>query len=230
MAEWLSRFGAKKAANSQERAPAKAHTSILKEKRAASAEDYQMNKNAAKMDKKTLDERIKAAKEGDQRAFSALLDEFWQDVYNFQLKRVGNEGDAEDITIQTFARAFDKIHNFDPAYSFKTWLITISKNIHIDMLRRQDSVFLHSTSEEKEAKTIADDTPSIEDSLIMEQQFNNLLYCIKQLKDPYRTAIQLRYLHEKSYKEIAEEMQTSLSNVKITLLRAKKILAELLKR
>ena len=213
MAEWLSRFGAKKAANSQERAPAKAHTSILKEKRAASAEDYQMNKNAAKMDKKTLNERIKAAKEGDQRAF-----------------RVGNEGDAEDITIQTFARAFDKIHNFDPAYSFKTWLITISKNIHIDMLRRQDDVYLHSTSEEKEAKTIADDTPSIEDSLIMEQQFNNLLYCIKQLKDPYRTAIQLRYLHEKSYKEIAEEMQTSLSNVKITLLRAKKILAELLKR
>ena len=50
------------------------------------------------------------------------------------------------------------------------------------------------------------------------------------MKEPYRTAIQLRYLHEKSYKEIAEEMQSTMSSVKITLLRAKKMLAEILKK
>jgi RNA polymerase ECF-type sigma factor len=64
----------------------------------------------------------------------------------------------------------------------------------------------------------------------MEQQFDYLLKSIKQLKEPYRTAIQLRYLHEKSYKEIAEEMQSPMSSVKITLLRAKKMLAEILKK
>jgi len=174
--------------------------------------------------------RIAEAKNGKQRAFSWLLDEFWIDVYNFQLKRVGSEAEAEDITVQTFARAFDKISSFDEQYSFRTWLITISKNIHIDLLRRQSEPVLHLDTEEKESKRIADESPTIEDSLIMEQQFDYLLKCIKQLKDPYRTAIQLRYLQEKSYKEIAEEMSSTMSNVKITLLRAKKILAEILKR
>ena len=177
-----------------------------------------------------LAENIAAAKAGKQRAFSWLLDEFWTDVYNFQLKRVNDEVEAEDISIQTFAKAFDKLHTYDEHYSFRTWLITISKNIHIDLLRRQNEPILHLDTEEKESKRIADESPTIEDSLIMEQQFDYLLKCIKQLKDPYRTAIQLRYLQEKSYKEIAEEMSSTMSNVKITLLRAKKILAEILKR
>ena len=113
-----------------------------------------------------------------------MLDEFWIDVYNFQLKRVGSEAEAEDITVQTFARAFDKISSFDEQYSFRTWLITISKNIHIDLLRRQSEPILHLDTEEKESKRIADESPTIEDSLIMEQQFDYLLKCIKQLKDP----------------------------------------------
>ena len=155
------------------------------------------------------------------------LEERKEKLYNLP---VNDEVEAEDISIQTFAKAFDKLHTYDEHYSFRTWLITISKNIHIDLLRRQSEPILHLDTEEKESKRIADESPTIEDSLIMEQQFDYLLKCIKQLKDPYRTAIQLRYLQEKSYKEIAEEMSSTMSNVKITLLRAKKILAEILKR
>lgn len=177
-----------------------------------------------------LAENIVAAKAGKQRAFSWLLDEFWTDVYNFQLKRVNDEVEAEDISIQTFAKAFDKLHTYDERYSFRTWLIAISKNIHIDNLRKQNESLLHLDREEKQSKTLIDETPIIEDSLIMEQQFDYLLKSIKQLKEPYRTTIQLRYLHEKSYKEIAEEMQSPMSSVKITLLRAKKMLAEILKK
>ena len=51
--------------------------------------------------------------------------------------RTQNENDAEDITIQTFSKAFDKINTYDENYKFKTWLITISKNIHIDLVRKQ---------------------------------------------------------------------------------------------
>lgn len=177
-----------------------------------------------------LSEKIEAAKKGDQKAFSYLLNAFWSDVYNFQLKRTNDENDAEDITVQTFSRAFDKIGTYDDNFSFKTWLITISKNIHIDMLRSQKPDLVHSSSEEREAKSIVDESPTAEDSLIMEQNLNRLLLCIKQLNDPYRTAIQLRYLQEKSYKEIAQEMESSLSNVKVILLRARKMLSEILKK
>ena len=79
-----------------------------------------------------IDLNIAKAKKGNQSAFRYLLNTFWTDVYHYQLKRNKNENDAEDITIQTFSRAFDKIDTFKEKYIFKTWLITISKNIHID--------------------------------------------------------------------------------------------------
>lgn len=87
-----------------------------------------------------LTEAIKRAKENDQKAFNFLLDLYWDDVYGFQLKRTQNENDAEDITIQTFSKAFDKIETFNPEHSFKTWLIAISKNLHIDLLRKEKSL------------------------------------------------------------------------------------------
>lgn len=181
------------------------------------------------MENQILLTKISEAKQGSQKAFSYLLNAFWLDVYNFQLKRIGNESDAEDITIQTFAKAFDKISTYDKNYSFKTWLITISKNIHIDMLRNQQ-VMVSSYSQELETIPIVDDSLTVEDTLIVEQNLNYLLSCIKKLKEPYRTVIQLRYLQEKSYKEISYATNTNLNNVKVTLLRAKKILLDIIKR
>ncbi|NNK87261.1 MAG: RNA polymerase subunit sigma-70, partial [Flavobacteriaceae bacterium] len=59
---------------------------------------------------------IRKAKENNQFAFSFLLDKFWNHVYGYLLKRTENENDAEDITIQTFSRAFDKIDTYDEQY------------------------------------------------------------------------------------------------------------------
>ena len=70
---------------------------------------------------------ITAAKAGKQSAFNVLLDAYWNFVYGYQLKRVQNEHEAEDITIEAFAKAFDKIEGFNEDYVFSTWLITISK-------------------------------------------------------------------------------------------------------
>ncbi|MCF4102427.1 sigma-70 family RNA polymerase sigma factor [Gillisia sp. M10.2A] len=174
--------------------------------------------------------QIKLAQEGNQAAFKFLLDTFWADVYMFQLKRTRNEYDAEEITIQTFSKAFDKLETFDINYSFKTWLITISKNIHIDLIRKQKSSIRAHTSEDETEKvyTVADETPSIEDTLINEQHLAQLLSDIKQLKPPYQEIINLRYFQEKSYKEIAAYLDEPMSNVKVRLLRAKKLLAQII--
>ena len=60
--------------------------------------------------------QISKAKEGSQIAFNFLLDHFWNDVYRFQLKRIQNEYEAEDITIESFSKAFDKINSYDDRY------------------------------------------------------------------------------------------------------------------
>lgn len=175
--------------------------------------------------------RIEKAKNGDQIAFTYLLDHFWNEVYGFMLKRTENETDAEDITIETFAKAFDKISTYNPEFQFNTWLIAVAKNVHIDLLRKKkSSLFVEITDEEDyQAYNIADSTPSAEDELITEQNLSQLLLYIKELKPHYQEVIQLRYFQELTYQEISDKIQEPLSNVKIKLLRAKKLLAEIIK-
>lgn len=177
-----------------------------------------------------IKKNIAKAQNGDQVAFTFLLDFYWNEVYGFMLKRTENETDAEDITIETFAKAFDKIATYNPEFQFNTWLIAIAKNVHIDMLRKKKStLFIDITDEEdNQAYNVADTAPSAEDELIAKQNLSSLLECIKQLKPHYQEVIQLRYFQELSYQEIADQLQQPLNNVKIKLLRAKKLLAEII--
>lgn len=176
-------------------------------------------------------ENIEKAKKGNQSAFNFLLDKFWNEVYGFQLQRTKNEHDAEDITIQTFSKAFDKINSFNSNYTFSTWLITISKNLHIDLIRKnKTSIFSKTTKEEDDfVHEIPDEANTIEDVLIQEQNLAQLLADIKQLKPHYQEMINLRYFQELSYQEIATQVDEPINNVKVKLLRAKKLLASIIK-
>lgn len=175
-------------------------------------------------------EKIENAKKGKQGAFSFLLHHYWNQVYGFQLKRVENEHEAEDITIETFSKAFDKLDTYDTSYTFSTWLVTISKNIQIDKYRRKKKAIVYPLdSDEQQFEKIPDHTPTAEDKLITEQNLAELLRFIKQLKPHYQDIINLRYFQEMSYNEIAEALEEPLNNVKVRLLRAKKLLAEIIK-
>jgi RNA polymerase sigma-70 factor, ECF subfamily len=173
---------------------------------------------------------IDKAKLGDQVAFTFLLDNYWNEVYGFMLQRTENETDAEDITIETFAKAFDKIATYNPEFQFNTWLIAIAKNVHIDLLRKKkSSLFIDISDEENDiAYSVADTSPSAEDKIITEQNLSRLLQFIKELKPAYQEVIQMRYFQEMTYQEIAEDLSEPLNNVKIKLLRAKKLLAEII--
>ena len=179
-----------------------------------------------------ISKTIQNAKSGQQLAFSNLLDTFWNDVYSFQLLRTKNELEAEDITIETFSKAFDKINSYKEEFVFKTWLITISKNLHIDLLRRQkrslenNTFSYQNTSGESE---VLDSTPSAEDQLIQQQNLADLLTEIKKLKPAYQKVINLRYFYEMSYAEMALELGEPVNNIKVKALRARKLLSELIR-
>ena len=181
-------------------------------------------------DKKGIDIQVANAKLGKQSAYNFLLDRLWNQVYGFCLKRVGNEFEAEDITIETFAKAFDKIHSYKETYVFSTWLITISKNIQIDKTRKKNAPLHSQTNLTSDAtlKSMPDANPTPEDVLITKQNLTQLLRDIKLLKPAYQEVIQLRYFQEMSYNEIAQKLTEPLSNIKVRLLRAKKLLAEII--
>lgn len=175
-----------------------------------------------------LIEKIKLAQSGDQHAFRYLLEFFWNDVYGFMLQRTQNENEAEDLTIRCFGKAFEKIMTYNEAYGFKTWLTTIAKNLHIDQLRKKSNTNITTEASQEVAQKIADSAPSPEDDLIRKQRLETLLNTIKNLKPRYREVIQLKYLQELSIKQMAEKLNSSESTVKVKLMRARKLLAEIL--
>jgi RNA polymerase sigma-70 factor (ECF subfamily) len=179
-----------------------------------------------------INELIQLALNGNQNAYKSLLDKHWNEVYFFMLKRSENETEAEDITIETFSKAFEKLVSYNSDYQFNTWLISIAKNLYVDYLRKKKVQHFVDLDDEEKMKffEVIDDSPTLEDQLIIEQNLANLLIYIKQLKPHYQEVIQLRYFQEMSYNDIATHLNEPLSNVKIKLLRAKNLLAEVIKK
>jgi RNA polymerase sigma-70 factor (ECF subfamily) len=180
------------------------------------------------MKAKDVLDAIHLAKTNNQKAFGYLFETFWDYLYQYLLKKTGNEDQAEDIAVRTFAKAFDRIETFNPKYTFETWLITISNNIQIDQHRKEKTKNKIDASayDERVVTQLQDLSPSPEDRLIITQNLSDLLLKIKTLKTGYKTIIRLRYFEELSYKEISDRLELPINTVKVTLLRAKKVLAQ----
>jgi RNA polymerase sigma-70 factor (ECF subfamily) len=168
------------------------------------------------MKAKDVLDAIHLAKTNNQKAFGYLFETFWDYLYQYLLKKTGNEDQAEDIAVRTFANTFE------------TWLITISNNIQIDQHRKEKTKNKIDASayDERVVTQVQDLSPSPEDRLIITQNLSDLLLKIKTLKTGYKTIIRLRYFEELSYKEISDRLELPINTVKVTLLRAKKVLAQ----
>ncbi|MBJ2176356.1 sigma-70 family RNA polymerase sigma factor [Aureibaculum sp. A20] len=173
-------------------------------------------------------ESINKAKQGDETSYTFLLNMFWKDIYRFILNKTNDENEAEDVTIRTFSKAFDKIDTFDENYEFKTWLLSIANNLFIDQLRKKKTETISIDKKNSEAYKIEDAEPTPDDLLIIEQNLAQLLAFIKQLKPHYQEIINLRFFQEMSYKEMVIELNEPMSTIKVKLLRAKKLLAEII--
>jgi len=169
---------------------------------------------------------IEKAQEQDQKAFNELFNYHWVYLYNFQLKKTGNKDLAEEISIITFARAFDRISTFNDQFEFKTWLLTISKNIYNDLLRKEiNKISLETLSYPTNLKEFSfQDHPSPEEILITNENLESLLNKIKSLKNDYRKILQFRFFDGLSYKEISKKMDQPINTIKVKLLRAKNLL------
>ena len=98
-------------------------------------------------------------------------------------------------------------------------------------VKKKASIFTETTIEQEEkVYLVVDENPTPEDKIIRDQNLAKLLRDIKQLKPKYQEVIQLRYLQELSYKEISKQINEPMNNVKVKLLRAKKLLAAIIKK
>ncbi|KAB1229516.1 sigma-70 family RNA polymerase sigma factor [Chryseobacterium sp. KBW03] len=170
---------------------------------------------------------IQKAKDKDQKAQTKLINVFWVDVFSFVMKKVRDENDADEITVNVFSKVLSKLDMFDPHFQFKTWVLTIAQNTVIDFWRKKNRDNEDAVENLDEVKNQYAKSP--EELLISQEEQKKIIKTIESLDANYQDIIKLRFFEEKSIKEIAEELGISVANTKVRVMRAKKVLAELLK-
>ncbi|MBP5205424.1 MAG: sigma-70 family RNA polymerase sigma factor [Bacteroidales bacterium] len=175
----------------------------------------------------------KALDQNDQKAYAELMSLYRDSIYIMLMKIVKNSDDAEDLTLETFGKAFRYLDKYTPQYAFSTWLFRIAVNNSIDYIRHKNNS-PQCVEEDISSTTMLIDrspstsTPTPEQEVMDKQRVQMLQLAVEQLPEKYRKVVELRYYQELSYDEIAQQLGLSLSNVKIQLMRAKNMLSEIM--
>ena len=170
-------------------------------------------------------EWVQAALEGDQDAFAELVHTYQDAVFNLCYRMLSDRVEAEDAAQEAFLRAYLNLQRYDPARSFKTWLLTIASNHCIDRIRRRRLTWL-SIDDPLPNLTLSSDEPEPESASIMREQSQAIQAVLGELSPDYRAAVVLRYWYDYSYTEIADILDTTESAIKSRLFRARQILSE----
>lgn len=175
----------------------------------------------------------KAVLEKDQQAYALLMKRYKKAVYFMILKMIRDADDAEDLTMEAFAKAFKNLHKFKKDFTFSTWLFRIATNNTIDFIRKKKlkTMSLNTTLSDDGGNSVTidveDDDNNPQDEFIKSQRIEMVRIFVDKLPAKYRKLVQLRYFDELSYEEIAQELEKPLGTVKAQLHRSRELLYEI---
>lgn len=178
---------------------------------------------------------LRALNEKDQRAYTELMGRYKDSVYFMLLKMVNNSDDAEDLTIETFSKAFKRLDQYTPQFAFSTWLFKIASNHSIDFIRKKrikaisiDQGFSN-VDGESYVIPVKEESLDPEESMQKDERVQRMRDVVDKLKPRYKRLVELRYFEEKSYEEISEILELPLGTVKAQLFRARDFMFDLMK-
>lgn len=165
---------------------------------------------------------------GDREAFALILEKFERPIFSFIFHFFQNHALCEDLTQETFLRAYRFIDTFRPREKLSSWLFSIARNLCIDELRRRQKGNTVPIDDVDPDSLISDGSEAHNPlhATVTAQESEMIRRLVTKLPERYRTAIVLFYFNELSYEEVSRVMNTSLSNTKILLFRGKKMLLE----
>ncbi len=176
-----------------------------------------------------------AVEHDDEQAFAKLLQRYKRPVYHMILKMIRNVDDAEDLTIESFAKAFKSLHKFKKDFTFSTWLFRIATNNTIDFIRKKklNTLSLDNTFTDDNGSPVSidieDENLNPQEISIKKQKAALIQVFVDKLPAKYQRLVRLRYFQELAYEEIAKELDAPLGTVKAQLHRARELLYEMVK-
>jgi RNA polymerase sigma-70 factor (ECF subfamily) len=175
--------------------------------------------------------RVKA---GDLEAFEALVTRHQHSVVGTAAKMLGSAAEAEDIGQQVFVRIWKSAARYEPSAKFTTWLMTITRNLVFNEMRRRrraNLVPMEADQDDAGQHQFADGEASAPSEKLLDAELQEAIdAAIAGLPEKQRLAIVLRRYEGMPYEEIAKVLKTSVAAVKSILFRARAELKETLKR
>ncbi|MBN4077563.1 RNA polymerase sigma factor [bacterium AH-315-C20] len=169
----------------------------------------------------------KRLKEGDTSCFTPLVNEYKDLVYALALKISRSTQDAEEISQDTFVKAYKSFQTFRGDSKLSTWLYQITYFTAINHIRKKKV----ETTDFEYVEAEADD--SVMDQIQKEDRRAFLEEAMNHLNPDERAVINLFYMEENSIEEVAKITRLTKSNVKVKLHRSKKklygILSQIMK-
>jgi RNA polymerase sigma-70 factor (ECF subfamily) len=164
------------------------------------------------------------AQNGNDEAFTSLVEQYQNPVYNLCYRMLGNAQEAEDAAQETFWRAYQAIRRYDRARPFATWLLSIAAHYCIDQQRKKRITTME--IEDWMEEIIPDHAPQPEKQMAAQEERTSIQDLLHSLNPQDRAAVIMRYWYECSEEEISQALQLSVSAVKSRLHRARLKMAQ----
>jgi RNA polymerase sigma-70 factor (ECF subfamily) len=186
---------------------------------------------------KEVDERslVRAAKSGDEAAFTELIERHEARVFHHALRLMGNSQDAEEVLQDTFLQVYRNLDRFEERSRFSTWVYRIATNEALMRLRkasRKREVFLEDTiaKDEWRGDEIFDFARSALDQVLDKEIVRLLEKVLAELPEEYRAVFTMRDIDGLSNAEVAEVLDISVPAVKSRLHRSRLYLRDRLSK
>jgi RNA polymerase sigma-70 factor (ECF subfamily) len=163
---------------------------------------------------------IQASIEGDGKAFEALYVHYMDAIYRYIFFRVGDEIQAEDLTEETFVRAWEALPKYQHKYPFSSWLYRIAHNLVIDHYRRKKPVPISNGL----MRTYSNSDEPMDHMVDRKQEIRLLIKAVQRLNELEKEIVLLRFVEGLSHKEISAMVGRSPSSCRVILHRALKAL------
>lgn len=164
------------------------------------------------------------AQQGDDYAFSRIVETYQKPVYSLCYRMLGNAEDAEDAAQETFLRAYKSIKKYDRNRSFSTWLLSIAAHYCIDQIRRRRFKLI--SIEELPVPELPDKQQGMETKISRNEERKKVRELLEQLSPTDRACIVMYYWHDFSYDEICQALSLTPGALKSRLHRARRAMAK----
>jgi RNA polymerase sigma-70 factor (ECF subfamily) len=164
---------------------------------------------------------VARACEGDQEAFRLIFERYSRPLISFVYDQVGNRELAEELTQETFVRAYRSLHTLREETKLSTWLFGIAKNVARESLRARQRTNQHVDLDDKVVLNLSDRGPVPVKQLLNKELNEVIQNSLALLDDDKRLVFTLKVFQQCSYEEIAEITGFSIPKLKTDLHRAR---------